>query len=203
MKNIKVDLRQWTSWSVLQEALRQPYSLEDSNMELAKKVIKTLKHESVAEHINFSFLISGVSRAELQEHMRHRISSTTCRSTRFTLKKALESMGNVEDYFVIPEYVASDWDSEEQYNNYRDRLIGVYNTAIANCSYAAKAGAKNDYLKYFLPEGFRTQFFWTINLRSLLNFLKLRKAKNAHFEIRRVAELIEEEVKRTWVAHLL
>ena len=34
-----------------------------------------------------------------------------------------------------------------------------------------------------LPEAFRTDAFWTVNLRSLRNFLKLRSSKKAHPEI--------------------
>jgi thymidylate synthase (FAD) len=36
-----------------------------------------------------------------------------------------------------------------------------------------------------------TQFYWTINARSLMNFLSLRAAETAQYEIRRYAEAIE------------
>ena len=45
----------------------------------------------------------------------------------------------------------------------------------------------NDKLKYYLPESWRTTFVWTINMRSLANFLNLRLASQAHFEIRYLA----------------
>ncbi len=36
-----------------------------------------------------------------------------------------------------------------------------------------------------------TQFYWTVNARSLMNFVSLRAAETAQLEIRRYAEAIE------------
>ena len=60
-----------------------------------------------------------------------------------------------------------------------------------------------DYFKYMIPEGFRTNMTWTINLRSYLNFLQLRKTPQAHFEIRHIADLTLQEVNRTWLYEIL
>ena len=54
-----------------------------------------------------------------------------------------------------------------------------------------------DYLKYNLLESKRTELVMTINLRSFRNFLKLRNKKSAHFEIRKVAELMKNEIMKT------
>ena len=42
-----------------------------------------------------------------------------------------------------------------------------------------------------LPVGIYTQFYWTLNARSLINFLSLRNAESAQFEIRTYAEAVE------------
>ena len=42
-----------------------------------------------------------------------------------------------------------------------------------------------------LPVGIYTQFHWTLNARSLMNFLSLRNAETAQREIRRFAEAVE------------
>jgi thymidylate synthase (FAD) len=42
-----------------------------------------------------------------------------------------------------------------------------------------------------LPVGIYTQFHWTLNARSLMNFLSLRNAESAQLEIRRFAEAVE------------
>ena len=46
-------------------------------------------HTSTLEHINFTFGVSGISRAMLIELSRHRIASMSVKSTRYTLKKDL------------------------------------------------------------------------------------------------------------------
>lgn len=50
-----------------------------------------------------------------------------------------------------------------------------------------KAGKSNDKIKYALPECFKTSLVWTINMRSLRNFLELRTSKAALWEIRELA----------------
>jgi thymidylate synthase (FAD) len=56
-----------------------------------------------------------------------------------------------------------------------------------------------------LPVSQYTQFYWTVNARSLLNFLDLRLDKHAQLEIRRYAEAIagvfKEKMPWTWEAH--
>ena len=42
-----------------------------------------------------------------------------------------------------------------------------------------------------LPVGAYTQFFWTLNARSLMNFVSLRNSEFAQLEIRRYAEAVE------------
>ena len=47
---------------------------EQDQRKLITKIIK-LGHESVLEHVTFSFVIDGVSRVESHQHVRHRIGS--------------------------------------------------------------------------------------------------------------------------------
>lgn len=210
MNNIKVELLSYTPVSTLLKALSMPYKKEAVDLSLAQKVINVLKHESVSEHVVMSFIIDGVSRAELQEHMRHRITSTTCESTRYTLQKLVEELQEdvvidrfIDKYFVIPEYIESDWILQEQYQRFVKELEEMYEIFVMKADYWKEEGIKNDYIKYALPEGYRTRFVWTINLRSLKNFLNLRIANNAHFEIRHVAELIISSLKNTYINNLI
>ena len=62
----------------------------------------------------------------------------------------------------------------------------------------------NDIAKYALPEAYRTQLTWSINLRSLQNFLSLRTDKKALPEIQHLAHLIYEALPtdaQSLVAH--
>jgi thymidylate synthase (FAD) len=47
-----------------------------------------------------------------------------------------------------------------------------------------------------LPVGIYTEFYWTVNARSLMNFLSLRNAETAQREIRRYAEAVEQHFAR-------
>ncbi len=59
------------------------------------------------------------------------------------------------------------------------RLIAVYDPHVA---------------AYVVPNGFNRRLLLTVNLRSLVHFIRLRSARNAHFSVRRVAQRMAEEV---------
>lgn len=214
MKNIKVTLLNITPSSVVCEAVGQPMENHRTNdMELVRKVVSIYGHESVAEHITMNFRIEGFSRLELQEHMRHRMASPTVKSTRHTLRPMLNDFGG-----MVPEteYLATL--SEEEWLPVLDKyfvtpdfgdpvLEQIYHSFLSAEIMALKAAEKRtrnqDLLKYFLTEGLRSSMVWTINMRSLRNFLELRTAKASHPEIRKVAELCKEEVAKTYASVLL
>lgn len=212
MKDIEVKLIHVTPEECVINGIEKPYRNEKADIKLVHKVYRQLKHKSVSEHIWFHFNIKGSSRLELQEHMRHRMSSSTVESTRFVLTKILEDFGNVniKELFVHPDF--------DKINKYKDvteemktMFFQEYHNIINMMFYSLRKlqdngfkGKKyNDILKYFLIEGLRTQIAWSINLSSLMNFFELRRAESAHFEIRQVANQIYDLVKETWVAPLL
>lgn len=54
-----------------------------------------------------------------------------------------------------------------------------------------KAGVAKEVARSVLPVGMMTQFYWTVNARSLMNFLSLRTAPTAQKEIRLLANIVE------------
>ena len=187
MQRIKVKLLNITPSSVALAAISKPYQNENPTKELFVKVAKTMKHESVLEHIYFSFDIDGISRLCLQELARHRIASLTVCSTRFTLQKMMKdkSTWDLSKYFVMPKCL-----TEQELRDYKHYLTEQV-LQLNRFGYTIK---NNDTLKYLLPESFRTSLVWTINARSLNNFFNLRMTHKAHFEIRYLAELIYDLV---------
>lgn len=166
-----------------------PYDTPPS-FELTGKVIGVKKHLSVAEHIVMNWHIIGASRLELQEHMRHRMASPTVQSTRYVMKKMLDSI-EYSDVFVSPDLSALPAD--------KAALVDATVKYIQKQFFSAAKdlrnnGIPNDYIKYIVPESLRTSFSWTINLRSFINFLELRTDKHAHFEIRHIAKLMRAEL---------
>lgn len=198
---MKVTLKQATPLEILVSAIRickggikheetVGNNLHPTDLTLIRNILHK-KHESVLEHIIYTFEIIGISRLCLQEVVRHRIASYSVQSTRFTLKKLLknekesftEVFDNVErasQYMVLqPETACVQL---EQLENLRQLVI--------------ENELPNDVLKYAIPESFKTSLYMTINARSLRNFFKLRLASDAHFEIRKLAMMMQESLPK-------
>ena len=158
----------------------------DKDRELIDRVGNKFKHASTMEHLVYTFYIKGVSRALLQELARHRIASPSVKSTRYTLKELKKAQPFAEDdytgaskFIVLTGNSLVDSASIKALNNLQDIL---------------KEGISNDIAKFCLPESYKTELTWTINARSLQNFISLRSNKSALWEIRDMAYMIYERL---------
>jgi thymidylate synthase (FAD) len=186
---LEVVLLNYTPLSICSNAIRtcwQSFDKSDNggeaDRELIDRVGNKFKHASTLEHLHYNFYISGISRALLQELARHRIASLSVKSTRYTLKELKQ---------------------EDEFNNScKDRALkyivftGVEMVdsasikALENLRVVLKSGISNDRAKYCLPESYKTELSWSINARSLQNFLSLRSNKSALWEIKDLTSLI-------------
>jgi len=150
--------------------------------ELIDRVGNKFKHSSTLEHITYNFYIKGISRALLQELARHRMASLSVKSTRYTLKE-LKS----EESFSV-----DDKDRAQKYLVYTgvDEVDEASIKALENLRVILKNGVSNDKAKYCLPESYKTELTWSINARSLQNFINLRSDKSALWEIQDLARTI-------------
>ena len=150
----------------------------DKPAERMYRVANKYKHASTIEHINYNFDIDGVSRALLQEIVRHRHASISVQSTRYTLKELRDAPeSSLKDFLVSPNPEVLERNLE----------------ALRYLKMMLK-GMSNDEAKYMLPEAYKTSFVWTINMRSLQNFLSLRTDKSALWEIRDLAHEVYRQV---------
>jgi len=62
--------------------------------------------------------------------------------------------------------------------------------ALNNLQQILKSGVSNDIAKFCLPESYKTELTWTINARSLQNFIELRSNKAALWEIQNMAQAL-------------
>lgn len=149
-----------------------------------KNIIR-LGHESVLEHINFSFEIKNLSRACLQELARHRHISLSVESTRHTLKQKL-----LNDEIVI--FLPKDIDDELE-NMIRSYLQDIFDY-IAN-----HPDVPNDHLKYAVIEAVCSNLIITLNLRELRHVINVRSAPQALREFQQLSQAffdaIPEEFK--------
>jgi thymidylate synthase (FAD) len=73
----------------------------------------------------------------------------------------------------------------------RAELREVYETAYATYERLVERGVARELARAVLPVGAYTEFYWTVNARSLMNFVSLRAAEAAQREIRRYADACE------------
>ncbi len=186
---MQVTLMHHTPLDVCAHAIRtcwQSFDNSDSGGEkdraLIDRVGNKFKHASTLEHLVYTFYLKGVSRALLQELARHRIASLSVKSTRYTLKELKDIEPFEEDNFDgASKYIVLTGNSDV------DRVSIV---ALNNLQSLLKKGISNDIAKYALPECYKTELTWTINARSLQNFLALRSNKAALWEIRDLSQMV-------------
>jgi thymidylate synthase (FAD) len=86
----------------------------------------------------------------------------------------------------------------------REELRAVYATAFAAYERLVELGVARELARSVMPVGAYTEFYWTVNARSLMNFVSLRAAETAQREIRRYADACElflaEEMPATYRA---
>lgn len=186
---MKVTLKQHTSLTVCASAIRtcwQSFSKSDDggdkDRDLIDRVGNKFKHASTLEHLVYTFYIQEISRALLQELARHRMASLSVKSTRYTLKELKKE----------EEFVQCDFNRAEKYLVFtgEEMVDNASIKALENLRQILKANVSNDKAKYCLPESYKTELTWTINARSLQNFLLLRSDKAALWEIRDLAHNI-------------
>ena len=81
--------------------------------------------------------------------------------------------------------------SDELAETTREELRAVYEAAYETYEKLVELGVARELARCVLPVGAYTEFYWTVNARSLMNFVSLRAAEAAQREIRRYAEACE------------
>jgi thymidylate synthase (FAD) len=171
---------------------RRKEEMDDADAGLIRFLMRD-RHGTPFEHNAFRFHI----RAPIfvaREWMRHRISSFN----EFSLRYAKAT----DDFYVPePEDVRSQVGKPGAYTfetvapelaeETRDALREVYEHAYSTYERLVEAGVAREVARSVLPVGAYTEFYWTVNARSLMNFVSLRASETAQREIRRYAEAVE------------
>jgi thymidylate synthase (FAD) len=166
--------------------------MDDSDAGLIRFLMRE-KHASPFEHAVFRFHVRCpifVAR----EWVRHRWSSFN----EFSLRYAPAT----DDFYIpAPEDVRTQVGKPGAYSfepvsaevaeTTREELRQVYEAAFAAYERLVELGVARELARAALPVGAYTEFYWTVNARSLMNFLSLRNAEMAQREIRRYAEACE------------
>ena len=171
---------------------RRKEEMDDSDAGLIRFLLRE-RHGTPFEHNSFRFHV----RAPLfvaREWFRHRVGSFN----EFSMRYARAT----DDFYVPePEDVRTQVGKPGSYSfepvepelaeATRDELRAVYDEAYATYERLVERGVARELARLVMPVGAYTEFYWTVNARSLMNFLSLRNAETAQREIRRYAGACE------------
>ncbi len=159
---------------------------EERDRHLIEHLLKS-GHESPFEHIVFTFHIKCPIFVARQ-WMRHRIASYNELSGRYT---------QLSEEFYIPDQLDPriKGDSEQ-----RQQILGTIEKALRE-SYEAyvkllELKVPREIARIVLPVSLYTEFIWSVNARSLFNFLSLRADSHAQLEIQEYAKAVASIFKQ-------
>lgn len=140
-------------------------------------------HESVLEHVSFTFRIRDVSRAFLAQITRHRLASFSVESQRYCKYTDVVRM-------IMPPSIEANAEAQEIY---RQTIIDAANTYRS----LLDLGVDAEDARFVLPEATVTNMVVTMNARELRHFFSLRCCNRAQWEIRAVADEMLALCKQT------
>lgn len=160
------------------------------------------QHGTPFEHVVFQFHVKApifIAR----EWFRHRIGSFNEVSSRyitfepefyipdqFRIKSETNKQGS-----IIPEEIDG-WPNISLWNSVAHAyLTEGYELAYNKYLALKNQGVANELARLLLPLGTFTEWWWTVNLRSLFNFMALRSYPTAQWEIQEYSRALEEIVK--------
>ncbi|MBR3874677.1 MAG: FAD-dependent thymidylate synthase [Clostridia bacterium] len=162
--------------------------IEEKDQKAFVEKIMSMGHESVLEHVSFTFLIEGVSRVLLAQLTRHRIASFSVQSQRYVsyadgfgyiIPPAIRDLGPG----AVAEYEAQMAQMQSWYELWQQKL--------------GAAGEKsNEDARFVLPNACETRILMTMNARELRHFFALRMCSRAQWEIRQMATDMFEQCCR-------
>ena len=164
------------------DTTQKKYSISDFdklpviNHKLIPHLVKA-NHMSLFEHMTISFGIEGVSRSLLAQITRHRLASYTVSSQHYQ---------NYADYPMIMA------------NEHMDALAPIAQAALNAYINAMEQGVPKEEARQILPSAMSCNLIWTINARSLFNFLNLRLCRRNTLEMLTFAQIIRYHATMWW-----
>ncbi len=152
------------------------------------------RHGTPFEHNAFRFHIK-LPIFVMREWARHRVGSFNEWSARYSQLEPefyVPEVSDVRTQVGKPGAYSFDPVTPELATRTQDAQRAVYEHAYRIYQELLEEGVAKEVARNVLPVAIYTQFYWTVNARSLMNFLSLRNADTAQREIRRYAEAVEE-----------
>src|SRR6266513_807750 len=171
---------------------RRKEEMDESDEGLIRFLMRD-RHGTPFEHNAFRFHVRAPLFVAL-EWFRHRVGSFNEFSMRYAkasdafyvpeLEDVRSQVGKPGAYSVEPV-------EPELAEPTREEPQTVYDAAYSTYDRLVEQGVARELARLVMPMGAYTEFYWTVNARSLMNFVSLRAAETAQREIRRYAEACE------------
>ena len=159
----------------------EPEKQEEQHWNLVKKVLDS-GHQSIAEHVYFTFAIEGVNRALTHQLVRHRIGVVySQQSQRYVNEKS-----GFE--FEVPQSIQKIDELHNEFYALMQHIQNFYNKAI-------EYDIKPEDARSVLPNAALSNITLSINLRELIHVCNLRLCTRAQLEIRNLFKEIVKCVK--------
>jgi thymidylate synthase (FAD) len=158
---------------------------------------------SVFEHVNYGFVFTGVSRSLTHELVRHRAGfAYSQRSQRYVDEKGSP--------FVIPPALARNLPNSDEATAILKEALETASSSYARLVEALEQALPGDWFestrdrrkavrqaaRAVLPNATETKIFVTANVRAWRHFIEMRGSPFADWEIRRLALMVLEVLRR-------
>lgn len=164
--------------SAIEEAACNCYDSQPTGGRIMKACYNS-GHHSVLEFANFTFHITGVSRALLAQLTRHRHAGFAVRSQRYCSEDGFK--------YVIPPTIKENPNLKLAYQNLMNEIAEKYEALQA-------LGIPNEDARYILPNACETTLEFTCNGRELIHICNERLCTRAQWEIRSLVTLMKIRV---------
>ncbi len=172
----------------------QVAEIDEASIGLINYLMKN-KHATPFEHVVFKFRIKApifVTR----EWMRHRWSSFNEMSMRYHKPQNIDyyipSFNDIRKQIGKPGAYSFEEISDPQV---KDAFYSIFRQSMLAADEAyyklIDMGIAKEIARCVLPVSQYTEFIWTVNARSLINFISLRNEESAQYEIQEYAKIIE------------
>ncbi|WP_448376662.1 FAD-dependent thymidylate synthase [Fervidobacterium sp.] len=164
-------------------------------------------HETPFEHIVFTFHVKAPLFVARQ-WFRHRIGSFNEISQRYTEIKEEEFYIPLNVRINVPEdrQKAVAVEDKELLERIQKMMVKSFEESYSTYKELLSLGVARELARIVLPLSTYTQFYWTVNARSLMNFLNLRADSHAQWEIQQyglvIGKIFKEKCPWTYEAFI-
>ena len=160
-------------------------NLTDEAVEKFLTKLVDMGHESPVEHVSFTFMIDGVSRALLAQITRHRLASFSVRSQRYVDESNFS-------YVTPPVLSENIYGLEKVMANIATEYQSIKRILMDKGFTKEQA---NEQARAILPNACTTSIVMTMNARELMHFFNKRCCSRAQDEIRSVSDEMLRQCK--------